>query len=146
MLLFATKRKASKPEVKQINILLKHSVVVQTVFLGYTIIANVPHSYLNQGRINQGALGSRAPGPLTLNPPPKKKKKKKKRSCFENDESKFGRITTSIIASESKFFYFFFLPDRRRPFCNHCSKTFCSRPFISVIVVYGKSKSRECTS
>ena len=128
MLLFATKRKASKPEVKQINILLKHSVVVQTVFLGYTIIANVPHSYLNPP------------------PPPKKKKKKKKRSCFENDESKFGRITTSIIASESKFFYFFFLPDRRRPFCNHCSKTFCSRPFISVIVVYGKSKSRECTS
>ena len=79
MLLFATKRKASKPEVKQINILLKHSVVVQTVFLGYTIIANVPHSYLNQGRINQGALG--APH-NKIPPPPQKNKKQKKTIMF----------------------------------------------------------------
>ena len=31
-------------------------------------------------------------------PPPQK------RPCFENDKSKFGRITTSIIASEKQIF------------------------------------------
>ena len=57
---------------------------------------------LLQCRINQRALGGwgtrpRAPhlGPLPHT----------KTIMFENDESKFGRITTSIIASESNFFF-----------------------------------------
>ena len=70
-----------------------------------------------QGRINEGALGARppgtptlrAPGPPTLRTPGPPTLRDpgppQKRSCFENDESKFSRITTSIISSESNFLF-----------------------------------------